>query len=101
MTPWLVLQLADSAFPVGGFAHSSGLEAAVQSGWVRDVRSIENFCVDCVRQAGAFSLPFVRASHRDLGKPIPFTMISSTSADSAMSGFTAWSASISSSHQTA
>src|SRR5258708_31155566 len=65
-TSWLLLQLGDSAFPVGGFAHSSGLEAAVQSGWVRDSKSIENYCVDCVRQAGSFSLPFVVAAHRDV-----------------------------------
>jgi len=64
-TRWLVMQLADSAFPVGGFAHSSGLEAAMQSGWARDRRSIEAFCVECVRQAGALSLPFVRAAHGD------------------------------------
>jgi urease accessory protein len=68
MTPWLVLQLSDSAFPVGGFAHSSGLEAAMQCGWVRDAKSIESFCVDVVRQAGAFSLPFVVAAHRDASR---------------------------------
>jgi urease accessory protein len=29
---WLMLQLTDSAFPTGAFAHSSGLEAARQTG---------------------------------------------------------------------
>ena len=31
---WLLWQLADSAFPTGGFAHSGGLEAAWQNGEV-------------------------------------------------------------------
>ena len=29
---WIALQLADASFPTGGFAHSGGLEAALQAG---------------------------------------------------------------------
>ncbi len=34
MQNWLIWQLADSSYPAGGFAHSSGLEAAWQQGEV-------------------------------------------------------------------
>ena len=40
---WLLWQLADSAFPSGGFAHSGGLEAAYQLGIVSDSQSLEVF----------------------------------------------------------
>ena len=39
----LLWQLADSAFPSGGFAHSGGLEAAHQLGLVSDAESLETF----------------------------------------------------------
>lgn len=47
MNEWLVWQLADSAFPSGGFAHSGGMEAAWQHGLIRDRESL----VDCIRTA--------------------------------------------------
>jgi urease accessory protein len=63
MDAWLVLQLADSAFPTGGFAHSAGLEAAAQLGEVQTVAEVERFVEQALWQAGLGALPFVRAAH--------------------------------------
>ena len=57
---WLALQLADSAFPSGGFAHSGGLEAAAQAGEVPD---LERFLRDLIWQAGHSALPLASAAH--------------------------------------
>jgi urease accessory protein len=63
MDAWLVLQLADSAFPTGGFAHSVGLEAAAQLGEVRTVAEVRAFTEQALWQAGLGGLPFVLAAH--------------------------------------
>jgi urease accessory protein len=60
----LVWQLADSAFPAGALAHSNGLEAAVQSGIVKDRPSLEEFIRVSVRQCVSGVLGFVRAAHQ-------------------------------------
>ena len=64
MDTWLVWQLADSAFPAGGFAHSYGLEAAWQQGEV-NAASLASFVRDGIAQAGQSGLPFVLAAHDD------------------------------------
>jgi urease accessory protein len=64
-TGWRFLQLADSAFPSGGFAHSGGLEAAVHAREVTDSAGLERFARDALWQAGHFGLPLVRAAHAD------------------------------------
>lgn len=61
----LVLQLADSALPAGGFAHSGGLEAAFQLGEIPDRRHLAPFLESSLRQTFAASLPFVMAAHQD------------------------------------
>lgn len=56
-----LLQLADSAFPTGGYAHSSGLEAAAALGEVPDIRAHLH---EALRQTAHAVLPFVRDAHR-------------------------------------
>jgi urease accessory protein len=60
---WLVWQLADSAFPTGGFAHSGGLEAAWQHGEVRNPAELASFIEASLEQLGRGSIPFVTAAH--------------------------------------
>src|SRR3954451_17671103 len=38
-----LLQIADSALPIGGYTHSWGLEAAIASGLVHDPESLERW----------------------------------------------------------
>lgn len=61
-SPWLLYQLADSAFPTGGFAHSAGIEAAVQVGEIRDEPSLRAALIDVLRQWSGQAAPFCRAA---------------------------------------
>ena len=65
-SPLLVWQLADSAFPTGGFAHAGGLEAAAQLGEVRGPAGLARFAEETLWNAGTFALPFASAAHREV-----------------------------------
>ena len=65
MSPLLLWQLADSAFPSGGFTHSGGFEAAVQHGDARTIDDVDRLVRASVRQAGRGTLPFAVAAHHD------------------------------------
>jgi urease accessory protein len=60
---WRVIQLADSAFPAGGFAHSAGLEAASHLGEARSPPRLDAFVRAHLWNVGTASLPFVGAAH--------------------------------------
>ena len=61
---FLFWQLADSAFPTGGFAHSGGLEAAWQHGEVANRGELVSFIEASLHQLGHAALPFVTAAYR-------------------------------------
>ena len=62
---WLIWQLADSAFPIGGFAHSGGLEAAWQQGEVRNGSELLSFLKVSLHQLGRGGLLLVAAAHAE------------------------------------
>lgn len=60
---WRVLQIADSGFPTGGFAHSGGLEAAFVAGAVRSADDLDCFVRAHAWNVGHAALPFMSAAH--------------------------------------
>ena len=62
---WLAWQIVDSAFPVGVFAHSWGLEAAWQAGHVDGDAALRRFVAESIQQTGWGALPVMTAAHRD------------------------------------
>ncbi|KAL1478248.1 hypothetical protein MTO96_016432 [Rhipicephalus appendiculatus] len=64
-----LLQISDSAFPTGSFAHSAGLEAAYQRGFLTTSEKVEKFLLASTENVGSFSIPFVREAHQVVDRP--------------------------------
>jgi urease accessory protein len=59
---WLVLQLSDSGFPSGSFAHSGGLESACHAGLVATVADLDRYVASHLWNLGHAALPFAGAA---------------------------------------
>ncbi|XWS25042.1 hypothetical protein CRYUN_Cryun27aG0036900 [Craigia yunnanensis] len=56
---WSQWQLLDSILPTGGFAHSFGLEAAIQARFVSGPDDLKTFITHLLENTGSLLLPFV------------------------------------------
>ena len=53
-----LLQMTSQAFPIGGYSHSYGLEAAIHSGSVHDEQSLRQWIADVLRfSMGTYEIP--------------------------------------------
>jgi urease accessory protein len=63
-----LLQVSDSFYPTGGYAHSFGLEGLVQEGAVRDVPTLRAFLLEqALPQLARTDLPIAAGAWKDAG----------------------------------
>lgn len=62
MKMWSLWQLLDSILPTGGFAHSFGLEAAVQAR-LASLEGLKDYIIQVLENTGSLLLPFVYATN--------------------------------------
>lgn len=63
-----LLHLSDSALPIGGIAHSFGLETLTDKNLLT-AESLEEFLQGYLQEAGVFEAVYLRAAYRCLGSP--------------------------------
>jgi urease accessory protein len=58
-----LLQITDSAFPLGGFAFSYGLESMAKLGRIKDVSDFKKYLLNVLAQVSCSEIPFVNSSY--------------------------------------
>ncbi|KAJ3703901.1 hypothetical protein LUZ61_007606 [Rhynchospora tenuis] len=61
---WTQWQLLDSVLPTGGFAHSYGLESALQSNLIKQPEDLKPFIIQVLDNTGSLFLPFVHTLNK-------------------------------------
>jgi urease accessory protein len=59
-----LIQIADSAFPMGSFAFSNGLESAAKLGLIQNIPSFKKYLLNVLNQLSCSEMPFVNSSYK-------------------------------------
>jgi urease accessory protein len=58
-----LLQITDSAFPLGGFAFSYGLESMAKLGLIREVAEFKKYLLNVLAQISSSEMPFLNSAY--------------------------------------
>ncbi|MFH1118003.1 MAG: urease accessory UreF family protein [Pseudomonadota bacterium] len=58
-----MIQITDSAFPLGSFAFSNGLESAAKLGLIEDISGFKRYLVNVLTQVSCSEIPFVNSAY--------------------------------------
>jgi urease accessory protein len=58
-----LLQITDSAFPLGGFAFSYGLESMAKLGLIKDIAEFKKYLSNVLAQISSSELPFLNSAY--------------------------------------
>jgi urease accessory protein len=58
-----LIQITDSAFPLGSFAFSNGLESVAKLGLIEDISEFKKYLVNVLTQISSSEMPFVTSAY--------------------------------------
>jgi urease accessory protein len=64
-----LFQITDSAFPLGGFAFSYGLESMAKLGLIKDVAEFKKYLTNVLAQMSSSEMPFLNSAYNSAPEP--------------------------------